>query len=111
MSRREFSAKTKLAAWERCGGKCEGADCGVKLTPGRFHYDHEIPDAMGGEPTLENCTVLCLPCHALKTTKADVPAIAKSVRIRKRAAGIKKPRTIRQWRRFNGDPVNAPRER
>lgn len=107
--RREFSAKIKLAAFERASGNCEG--CGCRLTPGRFAYDHRIPDAMGGEPTLDNCQVLCSGCHGVKTAKGDVPTIAKSVRIRKRAAGIRKDRKITQWRRFNGDPVKKGRAR
>lgn len=87
MTRREFPAKVRLAAYERAGGHCEV--CTAKLYPGRFAYDHCIPDAMGGEPTLPNCTVLCSACHGEKTAKSDVPTIAKSKRIRAKHAGIK----------------------
>jgi 5-methylcytosine-specific restriction enzyme A len=41
-----------------------------------------LPDALGGEPTLENCAVLCTNCHGEKTAKVDVPTIAKSNRVR-----------------------------
>ena len=90
MSRQEFSAKIKVAAFERAKEHCEG--CGVRLTVGRIHYDHRIPDAMGGEPTLANCDVLCTACHGAKTRRQDVPAIAKVKRIKARHIGAAKPR-------------------
>jgi len=87
--RREFSKQVKRDAFLRADGQCEG--CGAKLTFGKYHYDHIIPDGLGGEPTLENCGVLCTPCHKVKTTTKDVPAIAKTKRIQDRQKGIKNP--------------------
>lgn len=87
--RTEFSAKTKAAAALRANGHCE--ECTRRLGTGDFHYDHVIPDALGGEPTLENCAVLCRSCHSVKTTKADVPRIAKANRNFRKARGIRKP--------------------
>jgi 5-methylcytosine-specific restriction protein A len=107
--RREFSAKVKLAAFERANKHCER--CAALLIAGKFRYNHRIPDALGGEPTLENCECLCLACDGIQTYKTDIPAIAKSKRIRRRNAGVKKPRTITGWRRFNGEKVYATRER
>ena len=88
MTRREFPAKIKAQAALRAAGHCEG--CTRKLLEGDFHYDHDIPDALGGEPTLENCKVLCRSCHKLKTTKEDVPRIAKAERNFRRSHGIKR---------------------
>lgn len=105
--RREFSAKVKLQAWQRSGGVCEC--CGAKLFPGNVHYDHELPDALGGEPALENCRVLCRACHGMKTSKQDVPAIAKSNRNRRKHAGIKKASSFRGWRKMDGTVVKNPR--
>lgn len=106
--RREFSRAVMAAAADRAKGHCE--QCTRKLLSGDFHFDHVIPDALGGEPTLENCAVLCRACHAAKTTKGDVPRIAKMKRQRDTALGIRKTRTpIKGWRRFNGDPVRNPR--
>lgn len=78
MTRREFPARIKVAAYERSGGFCE--HCSARLQPGRLHYDHRIPDALGGEPTFDNCQVLCTNCHAVKTTGEDVPRISKAKR-------------------------------
>ncbi len=80
MSRREFSAKVKVAAFQRANGHCE--KCTAHLMPGRFAYDHVLPDALGGEPVLENCAVLCSACHGSKTASGDVPRIAKMKRQR-----------------------------
>jgi 5-methylcytosine-specific restriction endonuclease McrA len=114
--RREFTKQVRRDAFARCNGQCEGTPygserCPVKLTIGKYHYDHVIPDGLGGDPTLENCAVLCTACHKDKTTTKDVPAIAKTKRIQDRQKGIKKPRTMRTWRRFNGEIVHADRER
>lgn len=86
--RREFSAKVKVEAFKRAGGNCEG--CTVRLSVGKFAYDHIIPDQLGGEPTIENCRVLCSACHGVKTFTADVPAIAKAKRREAKHLGAKR---------------------
>jgi 5-methylcytosine-specific restriction endonuclease McrA len=111
MNRREFNKATMRDAFLRCNGICEGENCGAKLAHGDFHYDHIIPDALGGEPTLDNCQVLCRACHKEKTGKQDIPRIAKTKRIRDREKGIRKPRTMTRWRRFDGSVVFAERSR
>lgn len=78
MSRREFPRAVMVAAKARANGRCEG--CTAPLFPGKYHYDHDIPDGLLGPPTLENCRVLCLACHGVKTTTIDVPLIAKAKR-------------------------------
>lgn len=92
--RSEFPQKVKAQAFQRADGKCEGENCGARLTLGKFHYDHDLPDDLGGEPTLENCKVLCVGCHKAKTKSIDMPRIAKGRRIRKREMGIKKRSTF-----------------
>ena len=109
MSRREFSKAVMRDAFMRCNGACEG--CGARLSAGKFHYDHIIPDALGGDPVLDNCQVLCKPCHADKTGKQDIPAIAKTKRIRDRERGIRRPsrftgaRTSRWKKKMDGSVV------
>jgi 5-methylcytosine-specific restriction protein A len=89
--RTEFSKQVKRQALKRAGGKCEGEKCGV-LFGVKFHFDHDIADGLGGEASLENCRVLCHPCHHEKTRKHDVPLIAKVKRISDKHLGIKTPR-------------------
>jgi 5-methylcytosine-specific restriction enzyme A len=108
--RREFPKPVKREALRRAAGKCESPSCRA-LFGVKFHFDHDIADGLGGEPTLENCKVLCHACHGEKTAKHDVPLIAKVKRIQDRHNGIKKPRTIRSWRKFNGEIVHANRDR
>lgn len=83
--RREFSVAVKKLAKERAGDSCEG--CGVPFAGRRPEYDHDKEDTFGGEPTLDNCTVLCPPCHRAKTSSRQ-RVIAKSNRVRNKSAGI-----------------------
>ena len=101
MSRREFTAKVMAQAALRAAGQCE--NCTARLATGGFHYDHITPDALGGEPVLSNCQVLCKACHGLKTTKADVPNIARAKRRGRKHQGIR-PRKSRQ---FPGNKTSA----
>lgn len=88
MARKEFSKKVKRDAFLRANGKCEGPDCGAKLTASKFAYDHIDPDGLTGEPTLENCQVLCSACHKIKTA-SDVKNIAQAKRREDAARGIR----------------------
>lgn len=105
--RREFPARVKVAAYERAGGGCE--ECGSLLRVGKFHYDHVLPDALGGEPTLDNCAVLCSGCHAVKTARQDVPQIAKMKRQRINHISAKPkrpwPGTTKWKRKVSGETV------
>ncbi len=87
--REEFKKGVTLAAWQRANGHCE--KCTAKLFPGKFHFDHRIPCGIGGEATLENCQVLCLACHDVKTRKEDIPLIAKAKRVWADHIGAKAP--------------------
>ncbi len=92
--RREFPKSVKVAAFQRANGKCES--CTARLYPGKYEYDHKLADTFGGEPTLENCEVLCSACHGAKTFKSDIPMAAKSNRVRAKHIGakVKTRRTI-----------------
>lgn len=104
--RREFPAKVKLARWEHAKGHCEY--CGAKIIGGQAHYDHAVPDAIGGDPTFDNCRVACRTCHGLKTSKTDVPMIAKGKRVRSKhvnAGSTKRGGGFRGWKKFSGEIV------
>ena len=91
MTRKEFTRRTKLQAWDRTEGHCE--ECTVKIRPGNGpEYDHRIPCELGGDNSPENCQVLCKNCHGTKTTKKDAPAIAKSRSVRAAYVGANNPR-------------------
>lgn len=102
-------ARVKIRVFDAFGGRC--AVCSLQIA-GKLRpaYDHAISLISGGQNRETNLQLLCVPCHALKT-KADVAE--KSVTARKRAKhiGIKKPRTIRSWRKFDGTIVHASRDR
>lgn len=111
-NRQEFPDKVKVAAFDRAKGRCEV--CTAKLFVGKYQYDHIIPTAVGGPPTLDNCRVACTACHGEKTAKVDVPAIAKSERIKRKHAGAKTPKGQAMpgskrsgWKK----PMNGPAER
>ncbi len=98
--RREFTRATRAAAFLRAEGNCEHVDsdgcrCNIKLRPGNTHFDHIVADSIGGEPTLDNCQVLCRVHHDIKTRTLDTPRAAKVKRIRDKHFGIVKPK--RPW--------------
>jgi hypothetical protein len=85
MPRREFSRKTKRDRFAHCGGKCE--DCGAKLRPGHFAYDHAEPTGwLKGDNSFGNCRVRCQQCHTRKSARESGER-AKSNRIRDKAIG------------------------
>jgi 5-methylcytosine-specific restriction protein A len=94
-ARSEFPAKVKDAAYARSQGRCENKTCGVVLTTGKFHFDHILPDALGGKPELVNCAVLCTSCHGAKTAREDVPRIRKADRQRRAHIGAKAAPKVR----------------
>jgi 5-methylcytosine-specific restriction protein A len=94
----------------RAAGKCEGENCGV-LFGLKFHFDHIIADGLGGEPTLENCAVLCHVCHNEKTRKHDVPLIAKVKRISDKHNGIIGPKQKFKSRGFAKRPAQRTASR
>jgi len=94
--RKEFSRRVKGLAFKRCCDEmgiphCEG--CGVVLVAGNVNYDHDVANGLGGEPTLENCRVLCIKiCHVKKTLTQDNPIMQKADRVLKKTYGIVKSR-------------------
>lgn len=105
--RREFPLSVRKAAWARSGGSCES--CGIKIIAGIGpEYDHINPDSLTGEPTLDNCAVLCVGCHRAKS-RAERAGIAKAHRLDRKAAGLT-PRKARigderYRRKVNGTTV------
>lgn len=85
--------------------------CHRKLRPGHWACDHIVALVNGGEHRERNLQALCeFPCHSDKS-KADVAEKSEVYAKRAKHIGVKKPRTMTRWRKFNGDIVNAQRER
>jgi hypothetical protein len=105
--RQEFTRKTKGQALKRAthNGQPYCECCGMALNPrtGTF-YDHIQPDGLGGEPTLENCQVLCRTCHELKTSTEDVPVMAKADRSFRKQFGLSVRKRKIQSRGFEKAP-------
>jgi 5-methylcytosine-specific restriction protein A len=99
MTRTEFSTQVRKDAWKRCGGRCEAPGCGIKLMVGHFQYDHVKPDGLDGEPTLENCAVLCSAHHHKKTVEVDRPLMQKADNIRAKHFGFKPKRPWSNFRK------------
>ena len=103
----EFDKKTKRAAWQRSGGKCEAMGaayglpanqrCNMPLDHG-VQYDHITLEANSHDNSLENCAAVCLKCHNYKNRHHDTPLAAKTVRQQDKDRGIKKhsPRGFRK---------------
>ena len=94
MTRREFSPKTKVAAFERAAGICE-CGCGRKFgnhPKERPVYDHIVPDALGGDNTLENCAAIRADCHAVRTNgrDGDIAKVAKAKRGERQRMGVER---------------------
>lgn len=106
--RREFSKSTKLAAFERSGGRCEcGCNQPILGTP---EYDHITPAAIGGSNDLDNCRVMAKRCHRVKTSE-NRPEIDKTRRVLEKRAGVRKRQGFRGWRKFDGTPVYPKQSR
>ena len=99
--RKEFPRKVKAAALLRAKDACEA--CGAPIKPPKLHYDHVLPCALGGEPTLANCQVLCVPCHVEKTGD-DVRRVRKADRMRDRHTGALTSKAKLQSRGFTPAP-------
>lgn len=94
--RNEFSAKTKRQAYSHANGKCQKCGIafdGIKIKP---EYDHIIMDALSGNNSLANCQVLCRKCHDEKTSKRDIPTIAKVKRLNDEQIGIKHKNNLKR---------------
>lgn len=105
MKRLEFPRKIKAAAFARSQGKCEA--CGMPFKAGA-EYDHVLPAALGGEPTLANCRAICTDCHKAKTAD-DVNRIRKADRQRDRASNAKQPKAKIKSAGFPAKPAREPK--
>lgn len=101
--------RVRLRIFQNHNGICHIS--GRKIRPGdAWDLDHVVALANGGENVESNMAPVLRDKHREKTAR-DVATKAKNDRVRKQHIGIKKPRTIIGWKRFDGTPVRAGRER
>jgi 5-methylcytosine-specific restriction endonuclease McrA len=101
--------RVKVRVFEQYNGVCYLS--GVKIRPGdKWEIEHVKALCNGGEHRESNMAPALVAPHKVKT-KSDRREKAKNDRIRKRHIGIKKPRSILGWRKFNGEVVRASRVR
>lgn len=101
--------RVRQRIFEREGRRCHLS--GRMIREGEpWDLDHVTALINGGEHRESNLKPALRDKHREKTA-LDVREKSIIARKQKRASGIRKPRTIRAWRRFDGTPVFAPRER
>jgi 5-methylcytosine-specific restriction protein A len=101
--------RVRVRIFEAHGGICYLS--GRKIMSGEaWELEHKKALCNGGEHRESNMAPALVAPHKLKT-KAD-RAEKKSIDSkRKKHLGIRKPRKITRWRRFDGSPVFASRDR
>lgn len=99
--RDEFSKAVKEAALERANGRCE---CGCNQPFGQegIIYAHDLPAALGGKGTLENCKVHRKACELRITTQRDRPMIDKAKRGLEKRLGLRQSRSPMMGSRRSG---------
>lgn len=99
----------RLRVFDTHWGKCHIS--GRRIMPGEaWECDHVIALINGGENRESNLAPALKEFHKAKTAD-DIAEKSRVARKRMSALGIKKPRRITQWRKFNGEIVRAGRER
>ena len=101
--------RVKVRIFLEAEGKCRNCTrfIGGSITA---EYDHITALINGGKHCESNLQLLCNECHKQKTG-ADVAEKSRIYRKRASHIGLKKPRKITRWRKFNGEIVTASRER
>lgn len=93
IGRKEFPLSVRKLAMKRCcrdGVPC-CENCGMQIR-GTPIYEHVTPAGLGGEPTLDNCSVRCRTCGDIKTFTDDVPTMAKADRVARKHLGLTGPK-------------------
>lgn len=101
--------RVRVRIFERHNGVCHISK--RKIMPGdKWECEHILALILGGENRESNMAPALVKPHKEKTAQ-DLAQKAKNDRVRKRHLGIRPPRTITRWRKFNGTPVYAGRDR
>lgn len=104
--------RVRLRVFGQYQGRCQCGRCDSRkiMVGEKWQVDHKIALINGGENRERNLVPVLTDHHKLKTA-TDVAEKAVVYAKRARHVGIRKPRTITRWRKFDGTPVYAPKER
>jgi 5-methylcytosine-specific restriction protein A len=108
MKRKPLSRLARVRLFDANEGIC--CLCGLWITHKKWVVEHIKPLWLGGADDETNMGPAHEQCAVAKTA-SEAPVKARTDRQRANHLGIRKPRTIRAWRRFNGERVFAERER
>lgn len=102
--------RVRVRVFERHGGVCHWT--GRKIMPGdRWDVDHVKALINGGQNRESNLAPILRGKPHKEKTKRDVKIKSRTSDMRKKHLGLRKPRSIRAWRKFSGEIVHAARER
>ena len=109
--RRKLSRLQRIRIFDTAEGNCCLCQLPIDASRGaKWIVEHLKPLWLGGADDETNMG----PAHercAIEKTTAEAPVKAKGDRIRARHLGIRKPRTITRWRKFDRTIVHASRDR
>lgn len=102
--------RVRARIFERHNGVCHRS--GRKIMAGdKWDLDHILALINGGEHRESNMAPILVGKPHKDKTAEDVKVKSKTARIRAKHLGLKKPRTIKSWKRFSGEIVHAGRDR
>lgn len=102
--------RVRVRIFDSYGGRCQ-CGCNRLIRPGEaWDCEDTIALVNGGERRESNLKPWLTAHHKMKTRR-DVAEKSRVYRKRANHLGIKKPRTITRWRKFNGEIVVAGRQR
>jgi hypothetical protein len=102
--------RVRLRIFDRYQGRCQ-CGCTRLIRPGEAWECEDTIALINGGQRRESNLKPWLAGHQADKTKADVAEKSRIYRKRSAHVGIKKPRTITAWRKFNRDIVRVTRER
>jgi 5-methylcytosine-specific restriction protein A len=99
----------RARVFERYDGVCYLSKVKIQIGD-KWDLEHILAICNGGENRENNMAPALVAPHKAKT-KRDRATKAKNDHARLKHIGVKKPRTITRWRKFNGEIVFADRQR
>lgn len=102
--------RVRVRVYTAADGHCQM--CTRKINAGeRWVADHKIAIINGGANSEINLQLICDWCDRKVKTPADSGEKATVYAKKSAHLGVKKPRSILGWKKMNGQPVRASRER